>query len=86
MEHTGISRTDLLKNAFSFHCSQIDPILEQFRSLAESAVLSRPSVPVASILYGSILSETGVFSPYMADQIYNKQELKRRGSRHQSRA
>lgn len=69
MEQNGI-RTDLLKNAFGFHSSQMDPILEHFKSLAESIVFSKPSVPVASTLGGKIVREAGVFSPaYLADQM-----------------
>jgi iterative type I PKS product template protein len=69
LEQSGV-RADLLKNAFGFHSSQMDPVLQRFDSLAQSVVFSKPLVPVASTLNGSIVRESGTFSAsYLAGQM-----------------
>jgi len=52
---------------FAFHSAQVDPILEKFRSIAESAIFSKPEVPVLSPLTGQVIREAGIIGPdYLA--------------------
>jgi iterative type I PKS product template protein len=62
-------RTSLLEVPYGFHSQQLDPILDDFREIAERARFSRPRVPVASTLSGDVVASEGVFSPsYLVDQ------------------
>ncbi len=52
---------------FAFHSAQVDPILDQFRSVASSVTFNKPSVPVLSPLQGDIIREAGIIGPdYLA--------------------
>ena len=52
---------------FAFHSAQVDPILDQFRSVASCVTFNKPSVPVLSPLSGEIIREAGIIGPdYLA--------------------
>ena len=52
---------------FAFHSAQVDPILDQFRSVASAVTFNKPSVPVLSPLNGEIIREAGIINPeYLA--------------------
>ncbi|KAK5172982.1 polyketide synthase [Saxophila tyrrhenica] len=52
---------------FAFHSAQVDPILDQFKTVASSVTFNKPQVPVLSPLEGEIIREAGVISPaYLA--------------------
>ncbi|KAL6800430.1 putative polyketide synthase [Trichoderma sp. SZMC 28012] len=59
----------LLDVPYGFHSSQVDPILDDFRNIAEKVNFGKPRIPVASTLTGAIVRDEGVFSPsYLANQ------------------
>lgn len=59
----------LLDVPYGFHSSQVDPILDDFRNIAEKVNFGKPRTPVASTLVGAVVRDEGVFSPsYLADQ------------------
>ncbi|RFU79548.1 polyketide synthase [Trichoderma arundinaceum] len=59
----------LLEVPYGFHSPQVDPILGEFREIAESVHFGKPRIPVASTLEGAIVRDEGVFSPsYLANQ------------------
>ncbi|KAJ4855340.1 acyl transferase domain-containing protein [Trichoderma breve] len=59
----------LLDVPYSFHSSQVDPILDDFRNIAEKVNFGKPRIPVASTLVGAVVRDEGVFSPsYLANQ------------------
>ena len=47
---------------YAFHSSQVDPILDDFKASAKSAVFNRPQLPVISTLLAKVVSDTGVFN------------------------
>lgn len=52
---------------FAFHSAQVEPILEQFKSVAASVIFNKPEVPVMSPLTGEIIREAGIIGPdYLA--------------------
>ncbi|KAE8362115.1 hypothetical protein BDV27DRAFT_166437 [Aspergillus caelatus] len=52
---------------YSFHSAQLDPILEEFESIASSTIFNQPNVPVISPLLGETISTDGIFNPsYLA--------------------
>ncbi|KAI3395988.1 hypothetical protein diail_558 [Diaporthe ilicicola] len=63
-------RTTVLKVPYAFHSSQVEPILEEFSSLASGVTFSVPSVPVLRPLSGTVASPADkdvVFGPeYLA--------------------
>lgn len=61
----GIKSTKL-RTPFAFHTSQVDPILDDFRQLAESVTFHKPQVPVISPLLSSVLTEQNIDSSYLA--------------------
>ncbi|OPB46686.1 PKS Non Reducing Fungal PKS Clade II-III [Trichoderma guizhouense] len=59
----------LLDVPYGFHSSQVDPILDDFRNIAEKVNFGKPRIPVASTLVGAVVRDEGVFSPsYLANQ------------------
>ncbi|PNP48683.1 hypothetical protein THARTR1_10289 [Trichoderma harzianum] len=59
----------LLNVPYGFHSPQVDPILDDFRNIAERVHFGKPRIPVASTLAGAVVRDEGVFSPsYLADQ------------------
>lgn len=62
-------KSTLLEVPYAFHSPQIDPILNEFRAVAETVKFSRPTIPVASTLRGKIVGEEGIFSSsYLVQQ------------------
>lgn len=62
-------RTKTLSVPFAFHSFQMDPILQDYISLAGGATYSAPKIPVASTLLGSIVDGPGIFNQeYLAQQ------------------
>lgn len=71
-------RTKLLPLPFGFHSSQVDSILDDFKAIASGAGItySRPRIPVASTLQGSIIDAKtpagqGFGPGYLAKQARN---------------
>ncbi|KAL6695090.1 polyketide synthase [Trichoderma pleuroticola] len=59
----------LLNVPYGFHSPQVDPILDDFRNIAERVHFGKPRIPVSSTLAGAVVRDEGVFSPsYLADQ------------------
>jgi iterative type I PKS product template protein len=48
---------------YAFHSAQVDPILEEFKAAAKSAVFHTPQIPVISTYIGSVVNDTNVFGP-----------------------
>ncbi|KAL8948706.1 MAG: hypothetical protein Q9222_005131 [Ikaeria aurantiellina] len=72
-------KTTLLALPFAFHSAQMDPILEDIRSIARNVDFCEPSVPVASTLLGSLVQTKGVITPdYLARQA--RQSVKFQGA------
>lgn len=64
----GLKKT-LLELPFAFHSVQMDPILDDIRAVAQNVAFSRPSIPIASTLLGSLITEEGTITPdYLARQ------------------
>ncbi|KIM92530.1 hypothetical protein OIDMADRAFT_62490 [Oidiodendron maius Zn] len=59
----------ILSTPFAFHSFQMDPILQNYISLAGGVTYSAPKIPVASTLLGSIVDGPGIFNQdYLAQQ------------------
>lgn len=59
----------LLNVPYGFHCTHVDPILDDFADLAESVCFQKPKVPVVSSLLGEVVDNQGVFDAnYLARQ------------------
>ncbi|KAL8665034.1 MAG: hypothetical protein Q9202_002590 [Teloschistes flavicans] len=56
-------KSTLLKVPYAFHSSQMDPILENFEGLAAAVAYAKPKLPVLCPLDGSVVAESGKFSP-----------------------
>ena len=64
---SGIKST-LLKVPYAFHSSQIEPILDELKSIASGVRFCRPKIPVICPLDGSIIQDCDTFNPeYLAD-------------------
>lgn len=62
-------RAKTLSVPFAFHSFQMDPILQDYISLAGGVTYLAPKVPVASTLLGSIVDGPGIFNQdYLAQQ------------------
>ncbi|KAK4212648.1 hypothetical protein QBC37DRAFT_465256 [Rhypophila decipiens] len=62
-------RARQLSVPYAFHSFQVDPILEDYASLAGGVTFSAPRIPVASTLLGTIVDKPGVFNQeYLARQ------------------
>lgn len=48
---------------YAFHSAQIEPVLEDFESVAGGATFSKPRIPVISTLLGEVVETEGVFNP-----------------------
>lgn len=63
----------LLKTAYGYHSSQIDPMLRPFEEIAASVEFQKPKVTVASPSTCSIIREANVVCPsYIRDQSRNR--------------
>lgn len=68
LKSKGIKST-LLEVPYAFHSPQIDAILREFQTAAETVKFSKPTVPVASTSRGEAVCDEGVFSSsYLAHQ------------------
>ncbi|KAJ6133989.1 conidial yellow pigment biosynthesis polyketide synthase [Penicillium sp. IBT 18751x] len=62
-------RAKTLAIPFAFHSFQMDPILQDYSSIAAGVTYSAPKIPVASTLLGSVVDEPGVFDQdYLVQQ------------------
>ncbi|KAJ6190544.1 conidial yellow pigment biosynthesis polyketide synthase [Penicillium mononematosum] len=62
-------RAKTLSIPFAFHSFQMDPILQDYSSIAGGVTYSEPKIPVASTLLGSVVDEPGVFDQdYLVQQ------------------
>ena len=62
-------RAKTLSVPYAFHSVQMDPILQDYFSLAGDFMYAAPKIPVASTLLGSIVDGPGIFhQDYMAQQ------------------
>ncbi|KAK3307264.1 uncharacterized protein B0T15DRAFT_394431 [Chaetomium strumarium] len=60
-------KTTPLKVPYAFHSSQVDPILEEFKTIARNVTYSEAKVPVLCPLDGQVVVGAGVFGPeYLA--------------------
>jgi zearalenone synthase (nonreducing iterative type I polyketide synthase) len=59
----------LLSVRYGFHSLQMDPLINDFVSLAGGVTFSPPKLPVASTLLGTVVGEAGVLNTsYMGQQ------------------
>ena len=64
------SRPTTLSIPYGFHSFQMDPMLDDYISLAEGVTYSVPKIPVASTLLASIVKTSEVFNElYLSQQI-----------------
>jgi iterative type I PKS product template protein len=69
MTQNAKTRTTMLSVPFAFHSSQVDPILTDYKALANGVSYRSPKIPVASTLLASVVEEDGVFNPdYLVKQ------------------
>ncbi|KAF8850827.1 conidial yellow pigment biosynthesis polyketide synthase [Acephala macrosclerotiorum] len=62
-------RATRLSVPFAFHSFQMDPILQDYSSLARGVTFSAPKIPVASTLVASIVDGPGIFNQdYLVQQ------------------
>ncbi|MFF3445044.1 SDR family NAD(P)-dependent oxidoreductase, partial [Streptosporangium sp. NPDC002721] len=63
-------RTKRLRVSHAFHSPLMDPMLEEFRSVAHGLTYDRPQVPVVSTLTGEVASAERLCSPeYWVEQV-----------------
>ncbi|KXH65978.1 beta-ketoacyl synthase domain-containing protein [Colletotrichum salicis] len=66
-------RPKLLPVPYAFHSFQMDPILDQFVTLAQGVTFSSPKIPVASTLLATVVDASGTFDAnYMGQQTRQK--------------
>ena len=59
----------LLELPFAFHSQQMDSILDDIRSIALNVRFNKPTIPIASTLLGSMVSDSGIITAdYLARQ------------------
>lgn len=56
-------KSSLVKVQFAFHTSQVDPILKEFKLVAQNVIFNKPMIPVLSPLLGRSISDIGTFDP-----------------------
>ncbi|KAL9130124.1 MAG: hypothetical protein Q9217_001598 [Psora testacea] len=60
-------KSTILNVPFAFHSSQVDPILEPYKNVAQTIQFSKPKVPIISPLLRTVIKEEGVVNPsYLA--------------------
>ena len=62
LSRQGIKNTKL-RIPFAFHVSQVDPILDSYKSIARSVTFNAPAIPVISPLLGEVIRGEGSFNP-----------------------
>lgn len=64
----GVKAT-MLNVPYGFHSKQVEPILQEYESIAKGVVFNKPIIPIASTLLGTVVKDAGIFSPlYLARQ------------------
>ena len=64
---TNNMKSTQLKLPFAFHSAQVQPVLTEFETIAQSVNFHKPTVPVLSPLLGTVVSDGGTFGPkYLA--------------------
>ncbi|KAK2758262.1 polyketide synthase pks13 [Arachnomyces sp. PD_36] len=67
--HDAKVRAKMLSIPFAFHSFQMDPILQDYSSIAAGVTYSAPKIPVVSTLLGSVVDEPGTFDQdYLVQQ------------------
>ncbi|TDZ38248.1 Non-reducing polyketide synthase terA [Colletotrichum spinosum] len=62
-------KSTYLSTPYAFHSAQLDPMLDAYQTVAESAQFCKPSIPVVSTLLGRVVDKEGVFTAsYLAEQ------------------
>ena len=62
-------RVTILDVQFAFHSAQMDPVLDDLEAEAKQVHFSKPVIPVASSLLGTLVEEEGIFgAPYLRRQ------------------
>ncbi|PQE21599.1 polyketide synthetase protein [Rutstroemia sp. NJR-2017a WRK4] len=60
-------RTTRLKTDFAFHSSQVDPVIDEFKTVARGIVFKEPRIPILSPLLAEVVTEEGKFgTEYLA--------------------
>ncbi|KUJ15366.1 ketoacyl-synt-domain-containing protein [Mollisia scopiformis] len=60
-------KTTKLNVPYAFHSAQVEPILDDFKTYAESIVFHPPRIPVISAFLGNVVAQSDVFGPdYLA--------------------
>ena len=62
-------KTTILEVPFAFHSAQMDPVLNDFETVARSVRFTQPTIPVASTLRGEVVKSGDIFTAnYLARQ------------------
>ena len=62
-------KATMLNVAYGFHSKQVEPILQEYESIAKGVVFNKPIIPIASTLLGTVVKDAATFSPlYLARQ------------------
>jgi iterative type I PKS product template protein len=56
--------TTLLRVPFGFHSKQVEPVLGEFETMAETVGFNKPRIPIVSSLTGNLVTEAGVFNAH----------------------
>ena len=59
LSQKGLKSTKL-KVPFAFHSAQIDPIMDEFKVMADSITYKKPTIPLLSPLLGSVIRDEGI--------------------------
>lgn len=62
LQSTGCKAT-ILQTLFAFHSAQMDPVLEEYKTLAKDVHFAKPAITFVSTLLGEVVSDEGVISP-----------------------
>lgn len=64
----GVKAT-MLNVSYGFHSKQVEPILQEYKSISEGVVFNKPIIPIASTLLGTVVKDAATFSSlYLARQ------------------
>ena len=72
LEKDGI-RFQKLSVPYGFHSNQVDPVLDEYATLARTVVYSAPRIPIASTLTGTIIEK-----PDMINEMYLVRQIRER--------